>query len=267
MSTVPTAQADPVNLDCDPALDPCRTQPGVALARFLMANATPAGEAPFLDCFVPRNFRMRDLFPSRIVAEDEQRGDGFLAKFLDALDKVVNDAFNRVDCFPTVIDPLRCPTFLLDQLLFHYGSPFTLEEGLDDTKKRQLVSVLFLMYSLKGTCIGIESALRFIYGINVTECVQPNIECWELGVSELNITTILCPSNAFQRRSFSLMVDVNLTDKQRDQMRNIVDWMKPANTHFIRFIEPGDDQHDDHWILGISILASDTVAGGNTYLH
>ena len=262
---VPTAAADDPNPK--PVDDPCKVQPGILLEAFLMANATPGGESPFLDCFVPRDFRMRQLFPPRVIAEDEARPDGFLAKFLDALDMPFLDAFNRVDCFPTIIDPLRCPSNQLDQLLFHYGSPFTLEEGLTDTQKRQLVSVLFLMYSLKGTCIGIIGALSFIYGINVTECVQPNIDCWILGESELNIDTILCPSDAFERRSFSLMVDINLTDDQRKQMANIVKWMKPANTHFIRFIEPGHDDFIDHWLLGISELASDTVAGGNTYLH
>lgn len=262
---VPTSGATPSNDYCGD--DPCKVQPSIFLESFLMANATAGGESPFLDCFVDRNFRMRDLFPPRVIAEDEQRPDGFLAKFLDALDGPVNDAFRRVDCFPTIIDPLRCPSHLLDQLLFHYGSPFTLEEGLTDTQKRALVSVLFLMYALKGTCVGIIGVLRFIYGINVTECVDGNEACWILGESELNITTVLCGGSAFERRSFSLMVDINLSDDQRMQMRNIVNWMKPANTHFIRFIEPGHDDHIDHWILGLSVLASDTVAGGNTYLH
>lgn len=262
---VPTASAQDVNVH--PADDPCKVQPGVFLEAFLMANATQGGEPEFLDCFVPRNFRMRQLFPPRIIAEDEARADGFLTKFLDALDQPVLDAFNRVDCFPTIIDPLRCPSQFLDQLLFHYGSPFTLEEGLTDTQKRQLVSVLFLMYSLKGTCVGVIGALSFIYGITVTECAQANIDGWILGVSELNIDTILNPSDAFERRSFQLMVDLNLTDQQRAQMSNIVNWIKPAYTHFIGFIEPGHQDHVDHWVLGLSELASDTVAGGNTYLH
>ena len=64
---VPTSAATPVNVQ--PADDPCKVQPGVFLEAFLMANATPAKESVFLDCFVPRDFRMRQLFPPRVIAD------------------------------------------------------------------------------------------------------------------------------------------------------------------------------------------------------
>lgn len=248
--------ADPVTPK--PAEDPCDTQPGVGLSAFLLANATTALEAPLLDCFVPRNFRMRDLFPSRVIAEDEQRSDGFLAKFLDALDPQVNAMFNRVDCFPTIIDPTRCPSQLLDHLLYHLGNPFTLEEGLTDPEKRRLAIVLFAAYALKGTCPGLIGIVRTLHGVSVTECIQPNIDCWELDVDELDLTTVLCPSTPFENRSFSVMVNINLTDRQRRQIRNIIDWGKPAGTHFIGFIEPGNDTHVDHWELDFSDLDRNT---------
>ncbi len=244
-----------------PELDPCRVQPWLSLDHYLIAAATPSVEAPFLDCVLDRDFRMRSLLPPKVIAEDEARPDGFIARFLDALDREAGAAFARVDCFPTIRDPLRAPAEFLDLLLYDLGSPFTLEEGLSDTDKRHLALVLFTLYALKGTCFGIIGAIKVIYGINATECPDANTACWDLGLSEFDIDTILCGTTDFERRSFSVMVDVNLTDKQRLQMGNIVDWAKPAHTHFIEFIEPGHDLHVEHWELGLSDL------NWNTDLH
>lgn len=251
-----SAGVTPKNLK--PDADPCRTQPGTSLDVYLMANATPSGEAPFLDCVLDRNFRMRSLLPPKVIAEDEDRPDGFIAKFLDALDREANAAFARVDCFPTIRDPLRAPEEFLDLLLYDLGSPFLLEEGLSSTEKRQLALVLFTLYALKGTCFGVIGALKVIYGINATECPSVNVDCWSMGESLLNIDTDLCGSTAFDRRTFSVMVDVNLTDKQRLQMTNIVKWAKPADTHFIEFIEPGNPNHTAHWELEFSELNFNT---------
>jgi phage tail-like protein len=241
-------------LNPDPEADPCRIQPGVGLDLHLIAAATAAADVQIDDCKVPRTFRMRDLLPPRVVNEDETRPDGFLAKFLDALDREANEALERIDCFPTVVDPLRAPPEFLDLLLYNLGNPFTLEEGLTDPEKRRLCLVLFTLYNLKGTCYGIIGAVKILYGINVTECVAANVDCWEMDVDELDISTDLCPTTAYERRSFSLMVDVNLTDRQRQQIRNIVNWCKPASEHFIDFIEPGSSAHVDHWILELSEL-------------
>lgn len=238
--------------------DPCRTQPGTALDFYLAANATQAGEAPFLDCILKRDFRMRSLLPPKVIAEDEDRPDGFIAKFLDALDREANAAFARVDCFPTIRDPLRAPENFLDLLLYDLGSPFTLEEGLTSTEKRQLAIVLFTLYALKGTCFGVIGAIKVIYGINATECPSGTFDCWSLGEDLLNISTDLCGTSAFDKRTFAVMVDINLTDKQRLQMANIVNWAKPANTHFVGFIEPGNPNHTDHWELEFSELNFNT---------
>lgn len=247
-----TAKADPVNIR--PEDDPCRTGLGVGLPAFLAAVATPLPDVRIEDCELDRVFRMRNLFPPKVIAEDEARSDGWLARFMDALDREAGAAFHRVDCFPTVIDPLRCPPEFLDLLLYNLGNPFTLEEGMTDAEKRRLCLVLFTLYALKGTCFGIMGAVKILYGVNVTECIAANVDCWDMDEDELDISTDLCPDTAFERRSFALMVDINLTDRQRAQIRNIVNWAKPANTHFLGFIEPGSAAHVDHWVLELSDL-------------
>jgi phage tail-like protein len=171
--------------------DPGEIQPHVGLDFFLMAAATQTVDQTLTDCLRDRDFHIRDLFPAKVLAKDDELVEPFLTPFLDAINPEILDAFGRVDCFPTIMDPLRCPSHLLDALLYHYGSPFTLEEGLNDNEKRRLLSVLFTLYSLKGTCFGIIGTIRILYGINVTECVEPNIQCWVLGESELNYDTFL----------------------------------------------------------------------------
>lgn len=251
---------DPKPAACDPQIPLPQDQ------EELLANATAAAldaNDPFDDCDLTniRDFRLADLFPDRVLGQDQIQPEPFLTPFLQALDPEMLAAFARVDCFPSIIDPQRAPNSFLDGLLAHLGNPFILEEGLADIEKRRLAGMLFQIYKLKGTCIGMIGAIRLLYGIEVTDCVQANVDCWTLDVDLLGITTILCGGTAQERRTFSLMVNRNLTARQRDQLTNVVDYMKPANTFFAEFIEPGAPRFIDHWVLDISKL------GKNTDLH
>ena len=254
-----SASADPVNVT--PEQDPCRTQPGLELPFFLAAAAT-GPTAEFLDCIRrDRVHSLKEFFPRRVIGDDEDDPQGILTKLLETLDPFVIDLYETIDCIPTIMDPQRCPSNQLDQLLYHLGNPFTLEDGLSDTEKRGLASVLFFLYALKGTCPGIIGALRLLYGLDVTECVQPNVDCWILGESLLNFDTDLCGGGDFEKFVFSIMVRVNLSDKQRVQATNVVNYMKTAPSIFLGFIEPGQSFYIDHWQLNRSRLNS------NTFLH
>ena len=250
----------------DPETDPCQTQPGTGLDFALMVTAataaTDAAEDAFLDCVIhDRNFRMRQLMPPRVIAEDEGRADGWLTKVLDALDPFVKEAIERIDCFPSIIDPLSCPSHMLDHLLYHLGNPFLIVQGFADIEKRRLALALFAIYGLKGTDVGIIGAIRLIFGINVTDIVAANIQGWMLDFSDLDIDTILQGGSAYERRSFEVMVDTTLSDRQRAQMTEVIKYMKAANTHFIGFIEPQAAAHVSHWELDLSELDH------NAYCH
>jgi hypothetical protein len=54
------------------------------------------------------------------------------------------------------------------------------------------------------------------------------------------------------------VVDVPLTDRQKKQIRTIVEYLKPAHTHFIYLIEPSTPIVYEHWELGISELSVST---------
>ncbi len=66
---------------------------------------------------------------------------------------------------------------------------------------------------------------------------------WELG-----------PSDRFARYAFDVSVGMALIDTQRRQLRAVVDYMRPAHTHFVDLLEPGAPASFDHWQLGISEL-------------
>lgn len=252
-------QSRPINL-VSASDDLCEVAPHISIEPWMLAAATATQDPP-QDCVRERNWSILDLFPPKVLAQDDLLVEPFLTPFLEAINPEILKAFGRVDCFPTLMDPQRCQSNFLDALLYQYGNPFELDEGIDDNTKRRLISTLFTLYSLKGTCFGIIGAVRIIYGINVTECVEPNIQCWVLGESELDFDTFLCPTSAAERRSFRIMVDITLTDKQLDQITCIVDWMKPANTHFEGIIQPLAPGFVDHWELGLSELNL------NTFLH
>jgi hypothetical protein len=53
-------------------------------------------------------------------------------------------------------------------------------------------------------------------------------------------------------------VSVPLTETERRQIRAIVDYLKPAHTHFVELIEPLPPPVYHHWELGISELGETT---------
>lgn len=72
-----------------------------------------------------------------------------------------------------------------------------------------------------------------------------------LGESELGVDWILGASSRFARYAFDVVV-VPLTDAQRSQLRAIVEYLKPAHTHFVTLVEPAPPAFIDHWELGVS---------------
>ncbi|MFH0901937.1 MAG: hypothetical protein V2A73_15010 [Pseudomonadota bacterium] len=117
------------------------------------------------------------------------------------------------------------------------------------------------MYKQKGTAAGIRNAIRFFLGIDV-EAITPFAgTALVLGESELGVDWELGPSDRFARHAFDVRVGMPLTDTQRRQLRAGVDYLRPANTHFLDLIEPSVPAAIDHWELGTSEL------GDSTYLH
>ncbi|MCA9630907.1 MAG: phage tail protein [Myxococcales bacterium] len=203
----------------------------------------PAGRRFDLWSMLPRHNRRSD------VTGDLRR---FIACLQEALDLLMVEG----DRFSDVFDIERAPEAFLALILHDLGNPFPFD--LEELDKRRLASVLVEMYRQKGTAIGIENAIRFFLGIDITAITPFAGTTLVLGESELGVDWELGPSDRFARYAFDVEVDIPLNATERSQIRAIVDYLKPAHTHFVQLIEPMPPVFIDHWELGSSELGETT---------
>ena len=200
-----------------------------------------------------RRFDLWSMLPRHNRRTDDT---GDLRRFIACLQETLELLLAEVDRYPDIFDLERAPEDFLDLILRDLGNPFPFELG--ELGKRRLASVLVEMYRQKGTAIGIENAIRFFLGIDITAITAFTGTTLVLGESELGVDWELGPSDLFARYAFDVEVDVPLSDTERQQIRAIVDYLKPAHTHFVDLIEPGVPLSYDHWELGISDLGETT---------
>jgi phage tail-like protein len=193
-----------------------------------------------------------------MLPKHNRRGDttGDLKRFVACLQEALDLLLAEVDRFPDLFDLERAPEAFLDAILADLGNPFPFD--LDVLGKRRLASVLVEMYRQKGTAAGIRNAIRFFLGIDVESIMPFTGTTLVLGESELGVDWELGPSDRFARYAFDVTVGMALTDTQRRQLRAVVDYMRPAHTHFVDLLEPGAPTTFDHWELGISELGAST---------
>lgn len=171
-----------------------------------------------------------------------------LRKFCDVIQDWADQAFYSIDCFSDIYDVERAPIEFIDAMLFELGNPFGCV-SLTDLEKRRLVPVLVSIYQQMGSNKGIENAIRFLLGIEVTVCPLVRRDSWILGRSLLGFDTYLGPEDGSPYfYTFKLVTDETLTELQKKQIRCIVDIMKPIHEHLysLDFEEP---QIESLWIL------------------
>ena len=203
-----------------------------------------------------RRFDLWTMLP-RHNRRDDTTGD--LWRFIASLQETLDLMLAEVDRFPDIFDLERAPEPFLDLILQDLGNPFPFD--LDLLSKRRLAAVLVEMYRQKGTALGVENAIRFFLDIDVEAITPFTGTTLVLGESELGVDWELGPSDSFARYAFDVIVDQVLTDIERSQIRAIVEYLKPAHTHFVDLVEPIPPVDFDHWVMGESEL------GWNTLLH
>lgn len=204
--------------------------------------------------------RSLDLYSKLPLINRNEDDTGDLFRFIACLQELVVLLLYDIDRFVDILDPDTAPEQWLDLMLEDLGNPFQFELSLVD--KRRLAQILVDIYQLKGTRIGIINVIRFFLGLEVTvDEFNSSTITWVLGDSELGDTTILGSDVEHDIYSFTVESPTALTDLQRQQLTDIVDYMKPAHTHFVRLDEPVIPDTPDHWELGLSEL------GENTFLH
>ena len=160
---------------------------------------------------------------------DDQTGD--LWRFIACLHEVTDLLLADCDRWPDIFDLERAPEGFLDLILQDLGNPFPFD--LDTLGKRRLASVLVEMYRQKGTAKGIQNAVRFFLGVDISTISPFAADSLILGESELGVDWILAPSDRFALYAFNVEVERLLSTEERRQLRAIVEYLKPAHTHFV----------------------------------
>ncbi|WP_404364443.1 phage tail protein [Corallococcus coralloides] len=201
-----------------------------------------------------RSFQLWDMLP-RHNRRDDVTGD--LHRFISCLQEVTDLLLSDLDAFPGVFDLERAPEAFLDAILQDLGNPFAFE--LDVLARRRLAAILVELYQQKGTALGLRNAIRFFLGIEVRAISPFASDTLVLGESELGEDWVLGPSERFARYAFNVEVDRLLTLAERQRLRTLVEYLKPAHTHFVDLVEPLPPILPEHWELGLSELGETTT--------
>jgi phage tail-like protein len=202
-----------------------------------------------------RNFKLVNALPLMNRLED---ATGDLTKFVACLQEETDILLADCDRFLDILDPDLASSAVLDLMLLDLGNPFDFD--LVEIDKRRLVQVLVDMYQLKGTGQGIINVVRFFLGVEVTvDEFNDDPDGLVLGESELGVNWSLGPATSFLRFSFKVVSPVVLTAKQRAQITDIANYMKPAHTHFVQLVEPVAPVVVDHLELGLSELGDEWI--------
>jgi phage tail-like protein len=210
------------------------------------------GSAVFTGFVPPRpGNRVFDLY--RFLPEINRREDetGDLRRFLSCLQEVTDLVLVDIDRFTDILDPDLAPEPVLDLMLSELGNPFAFD--LSDIDKRRLLNVLVAMYRQKGTAPGIINAVRFFLGLEVQITAYAG-EALTLGESLLGEDWVLGPSSSFAALAFEVVSPRILATEERQRLRQIVNYLRPAQTHLARLVEPVPPEAVDHVELGLSEL-------------
>lgn len=180
-----------------------------------------------------REFDLWDFIPQFNKDQDSSKD---LERLIRCMNEVCQLLLYESDLFGAIKDPYKCKASILDSMLDHLGNPFSFVHSLSEQKKRDLIPILIQIYKYKGTATGMENAVLFFIGkaIEVLPDYIPQ-ETWELGISELGRNTYVGPSASSIRYSFYVKHTLPLTDDEKTIITEIIEFMRPAHTHFQRY--------------------------------
>jgi len=191
---------------------------------------------------VARDLDFKKLVPQQWRRDAISNLDGFL----DDIQKVFDDLLVESDRFPDILSIDRAPdgtgagqgtTNFVDLLLFQLGNPFTFTYGMTTVEKRRIAALLVPLYKQKGTCVGIENAIRVLTGFE-SQCivVSESFAAWQLDKSFLGIDTYLYGATT-DLWGFEVWVNGTMTQTDRDRITAIINYMKPLEAKLTQLIQ------------------------------
>jgi phage tail-like protein len=216
------------------------------------SSPAPSSSATFTGFVPPQPANRRfDLF--RFLPELNRREDttGDLRRFVACLQEVTDLLVYDVDRFTDILDVDLAPEPTLDLMMGELANPFAFD--FSEADKRRLVNNLVGFYRQKGTAVGITNAIRFLLGLEV-QLTSYADEALMLGESALGDDWVLGPSTMEGALAFEIVAPRVLDAEERRRLLQIVDLLRPAQTHFARLVEPVPPEQIDHLELDLSEL-------------
>jgi phage tail-like protein len=201
----------------------------------------PATTAMFV-AFAPnwpatRRMDLWDVVPDINKAEDTSE---HLERFILCLQDQLDTTLTQVDNWTNILDIDRAPEDFLDLMLEDLGNPFRFED-LTENDKRLLLRVLVQIYQLKGTDPGIQAALRLLmrFESQINVFRQSGALLGKVGtpLAQLDDTFVLGGGGPYD---FTVTVATTnpagrvLTGQEVSRIEQIVDYMKPVTSRFVR---------------------------------
>lgn len=165
-----------------------------------------------------------------------------LRKILDACDLELKEMLYWTERFSSIFDIDVCDVQYIDHILRGLGYPFFPIIPLTDNQKRKIAKLLTKIYSLKGTAAGLVLVAKLLLNIDlfVAPAYDPGNDSglWILSVSLLDFNTYLgigtgsLYEDLFYHFHVVLVNPQVLTSHQLTNLNFIVQYIKPAHTHY-----------------------------------
>lgn len=145
-------------------------------------------------------------------------------RLVEAIDQHRGQLERRVNEMQDLMDPDRCPAFMLDTHLRLLG--WTADVELTERQKRKLIKIVAAIHRQSGTTKGMLNATRYILGqepLRVIEYLKDRYK--ETG-------TVYPPEEDEMNYTFSLVFPMPFRLEDLSMIRDIIEYMKPPNTYY-----------------------------------
>jgi len=194
--------------------------------------------------------------PSLYRAEPEPT---FLGRFLKAFEEIFSGLEGKLDNIPDYFDPEEIGYDHLQWLAGWLALTLREEEDWDEKKKRNLISRIVPLYKKRGTREGLEEYIKIYVGDDVPISINELLNPTQVRLSQVGINTMVGdgPAHYFQIDLELPVPDLELLQKKRRAIKEIVDLEKPAHTHYDLVIRIPTMQIQEYSTVGV-----DTLLGG-----
>lgn len=185
---------------------------------------------PYTSTHMAENFDLFNFMP--LVYREIDETDGSFQVFVWAFNQMWAELIYEAEAMPSNLVFSESTDFIAD-LANHHGNPF---QFLTEAQLRRAVDNLSHIYARRGEEEGTKHVVWYLTGVQI-DIIQDYEYSWKLGTSQLGFDTILCSRNA---PMFRVILPWGLDDETIDNVKSIIQFMRPANLYYRFVIDSGE---------------------------